>query len=55
MKKTSYTIPSGGPLVQHGLLAMLDSVKKNKITLEKFVEKASHNPAKIFKIKKRGF
>ena len=47
--------PSGGPLVQHGLLAMLDSVKKDKITLEKFVEKASHNPAKIFKIKKRGF
>ena len=47
--------PSGGPLVQHGLLAMLDSVNKGKITLEKFVEKASHNPAKIFKIKKRGF
>ena len=55
-KKLSYTeSPSGGPLVQHGLLAMLDSVKKKKITLEKFVEKASHNPAKIFKIKKRGF
>ncbi|MAW09092.1 MAG: dihydroorotase [Flavobacteriaceae bacterium] len=55
-KKLSYTeSPSGGPLVQHGLLAMLDSVNKGKITLEKFVEKASHNPAKIFKIKKRGF
>ena len=34
---------------------MLDSVNKGKITLEKFVEKASHNPAKIFNIKKRGF
>ena len=55
-KKLAYTeSPSGGPLVQHGLLAMLDSVNKGKITLEKFVEKASHNPAKIFKIKKRGF
>ena len=55
-KKLPYTLsPSGGPLVQHGLLAMLDSIKNNKITLEKFVEKASHNPAKIFKIKKRGF
>ena len=55
-KNLSYTeSPSGGPLVQHGLLAMLDSVNKGKITLEKFVEKASHNPAKIFKIKKRGF
>ena len=41
--------------MQHGLLAMLDSVKEGKITLEKFVEKSSHNPAKIFKIKKRGF
>ena len=55
-KNLPYTeSPSGGPLVQHGLLAMLDSVNKGKITLEKFVEKASHNPAKIFKIKKRGF
>tara|TARA_X000000950_G_scaffold268337_1_gene345773 strand:- start:11370 stop:12707 length:1338 start_codon:yes stop_codon:yes gene_type:complete len=55
-KKLPYTeSPSGGPLVQHGLLAMLDSVNKGKISLEKFVEKASHNPAKIFKIKKRGF
>ena len=55
-KKLPYTeSPSGGPLVQHGLLAMLDTVNKGKITLEKFVEKASHNPAKIFKIKKRGF
>lgn len=55
-KKLSYTeSPSGGPLVQHGLLAMLDSVKEGKITLEKFVEKASHNPAKVFKIKERGF
>ena len=55
-KKLPYTeSPSGGPLVQHGLLAMLDSVNQGKITLEKFVEKASHNPAKIFKIKKRGF
>lgn len=55
-KKLPYTeSPSGGPLVQHGLLAMLDSVKEGKITLEKLVEKSSHNPAKIFKIKKRGF
>ena len=55
-KKLPYTeSPSGGPLVQHGLLAMLDCVNKGKITLEKLVEKASHNPAKIFKIKKRGF
>ena len=34
---------------------MLDSVNNGKITLEKFIEKACHNPAKIFKIKERGF
>jgi dihydroorotase len=55
-KKLPYTeSPSGGPLVQHGLLAMLHSINMGKITLEKFVEKACHNPAKIFKIKGRGF
>lgn len=55
-KKLPYTeAPSGAPLVQHGLLAMLDSVNNGKITLEKFIEKACHNPAKIFKIKERGF
>ncbi|WP_282787009.1 dihydroorotase [Flavobacterium croceum] len=47
--------PSGGPLVQHALVAMLEHYKKNKISLEKIVEKMSHNPAKIFKIEKRGF
>ncbi len=55
-KKLPYVeSPSGGPLVQHGLLAMLHSVNMGKITLQKFVEKACHNPAKIFKIKNRGF
>lgn len=47
--------PSGGPLVQHGLQAMLEAVKNNKITIEKLVEKMCHNPAIIFKIEKRGF
>lgn len=47
--------PSGGPLVQHALQAMLEAVKNNKISLEKLVEKMCHNPAIIFKIEKRGF
>jgi dihydroorotase len=47
--------PSGGPLVQHALPAMLEAVQNKKITIEKLVEKMCHNPAKIFKIKKRGF
>ncbi|MEN8186110.1 MAG: dihydroorotase [Bacteroidota bacterium] len=47
--------PSGGPLVQHALIAMLENVKNNKISLEKVVEKMCHNPAKLFRIEKRGF
>ncbi len=55
-KQQVYTkAPSGGPLVQHALLAMLEAVKEEKIGLEKMVEKMSHNPAKLFKIHKRGF
>ncbi len=55
-KQQIYTkAPSGGPLVQHALLAMIEAVKNNKITLEKVVEKMCHNPAKIFKIDNRGF
>ncbi len=47
--------PSGGPLVQHGLTAMLEFVKKGKLSLEKLVEKMCHNPAICFKIENRGF
>lgn len=55
-KQNVYTkAPSGGPLVQHALLAMFEAVKNKKISLEKMVEKMCHNPAKIFKIENRGF
>jgi len=55
-KNQVYTkAPSGGPLVQHALPAMLEMHKEGKISLEKIVEKMCHNPAKLFKIKKRGF
>ena len=47
--------PSGGPLVQHALLALLTAVKQDKITLEKLVEKACHNPAILFDVSKRGY
>ena len=47
--------PSGGPLVQHSLVAMLDLYHDGLISLEKIVEKMCHNPAKLFRIKKRGF
>ena len=47
--------PSGGPLVQHALVAMLEKVRQQKISIEKMVEKMCHNPAIVFKIEKRGF
>ncbi|MBF6607955.1 MAG: dihydroorotase [Flavobacterium sp.] len=55
-KKRPYLeAPSGGPLVQHALVAMFEKFHQGKITIEKIVEKMAHNPAKIFKIEKRGF
>lgn len=47
--------PSGLPLVQHGLLMMLDFYHKGLITKEKIVEKMCHSPAILFGIKDRGF
>ncbi|SDT43471.1 dihydroorotase [Maribacter dokdonensis] len=55
-KNNVYTkAPSGGPLVQHALNAMLEKVKDGTITLEKMVQKMCHNPAILFQIKKRGY
>ena len=55
-KRNKYTqAPSGGPLVQHALVALLEMYHKGKISLEKIVEKACHNPAILFKIKERGY
>ncbi len=55
-QSSSYTsAPSGGPLVQHALIALLTQAQKGKITLEKLVEKVSHNPAILFKIQNRGY
>jgi dihydroorotase len=47
--------PSGGPLVQHSILAMLDFHKQGKISLEKIVEKMSHAVADLFRINNRGY
>ena len=55
-KDNVYTkAPSGGPLVQHAVTAILEKVKEGVISIEKAVEKMSHNPAKLFQIEKRGF
>ena len=55
-KQQSYfKAPSGGPLVQHALLAMLEKVKEGVISIERVVEKMAHAPAELFKISERGF
>lgn len=55
-KRNSYfKSPSGGPLVQHSLVAMLELYHHNLISVEKIVEKMCHNPAILFNIRERGF
>lgn len=55
-KNNVYTkAPSGGPLVQHALPAMLEFYHRGKLSLEKIVEKMCHNPAILFDVDKRGF
>ena len=55
-KANSYfKAPSGGPLVQHALVAMLEMVKLGIYTYELVVEKMCHAPAILFEIEKRGF
>jgi len=47
--------PSGGPLVQHALLAMLEKAKEGLISVERVVEKMAHAPAICFQLAERGF
>lgn len=47
--------PSGGPLVQHALQALLDMVKEGKLTLEQLVQKTAHNTATLFQVEQRGY
>ncbi len=50
-----FKAPSGGPLVQHSLVAMFEFFKQGKISLDTLVEKMCHAPARLFRIHKRGF
>ncbi len=55
-KDNVYTkAPSGGPLVQHALPAMLEKHLEGKISLETMVQKMCHNPAILFQVEKRGY
>lgn len=46
---------SGGPLVQHSLIAMLELAMEGRFTYEKVVEKMAHMPAELFRIEGRGY
>ncbi len=55
-KRQPYTgAPSGGPLVQHVLPALMEKRQQGYITLERIVEKMCHNPAILFQIDRRGY
>ena len=55
-KEHSYfKAPSGGPLVQHSLTAMLEMSRKGMISVEKVIEKMCHAPADLFRIDRRGY
>lgn len=53
--KGYFQAPSGGPLIQHSVVAMLEFYHQKKIGLEKIVQKMAHNPAILFQIQERGF
>ncbi len=52
---TYFNAPSGGPLVQHSLVAALELYKMGKFPLTRIAEKMSHHPAVLFDIVDRGF
>ncbi|HXC05119.1 MAG TPA: dihydroorotase [Bacteroidia bacterium] len=54
-QQTYFKAPSGGPLIQHSLVAMLELAHQGKISLERIAEKMSHAVAACFRIEKRGF
>jgi len=54
-QQTYFKAPSGGPLIQHSLIAMLELYHKGKISLEKIAEKMAHAVADCFQIEKRGY
>lgn len=50
-----FQAPSGGPLVQHALLAMLEMVREGWIGVERVVDLMAHRPARLFRIPNRGY
>ena len=53
--KTYFECPSGGPLVQHSLVALLELYHQDKLSLSQVIDKMCHAPARCFKVEDRGF
>jgi dihydroorotase len=53
--RTYFKAPSGGPMVQHSLVAMLELVRQHEFTIEKVVQMMCHHPAELFRVKNRGY
>src|SRR5690606_31819826 len=51
---TYFKAPSGGPLVQHSVVAMLEFFHEGRISLEKIVQKMAHHPPILFQVSRRG-
>jgi dihydroorotase, multifunctional complex type len=54
-ENTYFKAPSGGPLVQHSLVAMLEMSRKGLIAIERVIDKMCHTPADLFRIDRRGY
>lgn len=54
-QQTYFSAPAGLPLVQHSLQMLLEHHRNGRLTLEQIVRKAAHNPARLFRVKDRGF
>jgi dihydroorotase len=46
---------SGGPLIQHSLVAMLQMAKNGVFTYEKVIDKMCHATAELYRVEKRGY
>jgi dihydroorotase len=46
---------SGGPLIQHSLIVMLELAMEGRFTYEKVVEKMAHMPSELFRVDRRGY
>ena len=54
-QNTYFRAPSGGPLVQHSLVAMLEFCSQGRLKPEQVVDKMCHAPAELFRINRRGY